>query len=54
MNYLTDVIEHKIELTDSTPIQCKQYRMPYHLQQEVDRQVKQMLAKGIIQESQSP
>ena len=49
----TDVLSHKINLTDSIPVSCKQYKLPYSLQEEVDRQVKQMLDKGIIKKSKS-
>ena len=51
---LTDVIEYKTFFIDSIPMQCRQYKVPYSLQQEVDRQVKQMFYKGIIQSIKSP
>ena len=49
----TDLIYHKITLTDETPIQAKQYKFPHNLKEEVDRQVEQMLKKGIITQSSS-
>lgn len=49
----TDLIEHRIPLTDDIPVVAKQYKLPYNLKTEVNRQVKQLLEKGIIKESES-
>ena len=49
---LTDLIQHEIETSD--PIRTKQYRYsPIH-QEEIKMQIKEMLAKVIIRESDSP
>ena len=50
----TDLIRHRIELTDDKPVNAKQHKLPHNLKKEVDKQVKQMLDKGIIRESDSP
>ena len=31
----TDVIQHKIKLTDDTPIRCKPYPLPYAMREEL-------------------
>ena len=50
----TDVLTHRIHLTHDVPIREKQYKIPYNLRQEVDRQVEQLYKNGIIQPSESP
>lgn len=47
-------ITHKIDLTDDIPINVKQYRYPQLLQNEIEKQVQQMLKDKIIEESDSP
>lgn len=51
---LTNLIQHEIKTTDENPINTKQYRYPPIHQEEIKKQIKDMLAKGIIQESDSP
>jgi hypothetical protein len=43
----TDVAEHRIITGDAIPIRRPQYRTPYALREEMDRQVKDMLQKGL-------
>ena len=50
----TDVIEHQILVGDAQPIRRLQYRVPYSLRDEMKAQVKKMLDKDIIRESNSP
>ena len=50
----TDVIEHKIVVTDPTPIRRPQYRTPYALRGEMECQVNDMLQKGVIRKTHSP
>jgi hypothetical protein len=50
----TDLVEHRIVTGNAKPIRKAQYRVPFALRQEVQDQVKDMLAKGIIEESNSP
>ena len=50
----TDVVVHKIETADATPIKKAPYKTPFALRQEMNRQVQKMLDKGVISPSQSP
>lgn len=51
---LTDLIQHEIKTSDENPIHTKQYRYPPIHQEEIKKQIKEMFAKGIIRESDSP
>jgi hypothetical protein len=42
----TTVVEHKIIVTDPTPIRRPQYRTPFVLRGEMEAEVKDMLKKG--------
>lgn len=46
--------EHKINTGDATPLRQRAYRLPQAAQEEVDRQIKQMLRSKVIEESHSP
>ena len=50
----THLAEHKIELTDNTPINLKSYRIPASLKAELDEHIDKLLKLGIIEESNSP
>ena len=50
----THLAEHKIELTDNTPINLKSYRIPASLKAELDDHIDKLLKLGIIEESNSP
>lgn len=50
----TDAAHHHIPTTDNAPIHVKQYRYPPIHREEIDRQVKDLLEKNIIQPSRSP
>jgi hypothetical protein len=50
----TDLVERTIGTGDAKPIRKAPYRVPFALRQEMENQVNDMLAKGIIQESASP
>jgi hypothetical protein len=50
----TDLVEHEIITGDAEPIRRPPYRVPFSLRQEMDRQVQDMLKKGVIRESTSP
>ena len=43
----TDVIQHKIKLTDDTPIRCKSYPLPYAVREELQNEVDRMLEMGV-------
>ncbi|XP_042030060.1 uncharacterized protein LOC121776994 [Salvia splendens] len=47
--------DHRIHLLpNSKPVNVRPYRYPYFQKNEIERQVREMLAQGIIQRSQSP
>jgi hypothetical protein len=50
----TNVVVHKIETGDATPIKKAPYKTPFALRQEMKRQVQKMLDKGVISPSYSP
>lgn len=51
----TSVYEQTIELKPhTTPIYTKQYRLPHAQKSELDKQIKNMLDTGIIEEARSP
>ena len=50
----TDVIQHKIKLTDDTPIRCKSYPLPYAVREELQNEVDRMLEMGVVRPSTSP
>lgn len=50
----TDIIKHKIDTGAAAPIRQRARRLPTNHQEEVDRQVKDMLSRGIIEPSKSP
>ena len=49
-----DIEKHKIVLTDDQPVAQRPYRQSIRDAEETDRQVKDLLAKGLIRESTSP
>lgn len=50
----TTLTAHQITTTDEIPINIKNYRHPNALQGEIRKQVNELLAGGIVQESNSP
>ncbi|KAL4313107.1 hypothetical protein GQ457_01G008060 [Hibiscus cannabinus] len=47
--------DHAIKLhSESQPVNLRPYRFPYYQKTEVERQIKEMLAASIIQQSKSP
>ena len=46
--------EHSIDTGDSRPVKQRPYRIPVHLNKVVDRQVNDMLERGLIRSSNSP
>ena len=48
------ILEHKIRLTDHTPFRVKQYPIPAHAHEAVDKEIDNMLACGVISPSNSP
>lgn len=50
----SNVIKHNIETKDEFPVYTKSYRYPFIHKQEVEKQISDMLTKGIIRPSTSP
>ena len=50
----TNVVVHKIETGDGTPIRKAPHKTPFALRQEMNRQVQKMLDKGAVSSSYSP
>ena len=50
----TDVIKHKIRVTDNTPFRIKQYPIPVHAQDAVEKEIDNMIACDVIRPSDSP
>ena len=50
----TNCVEHSIETSDSAPIHCKQFRLPYSQKQAARQQLEQMLDNKVIEEANSP
>lgn len=51
---LTNLTEHKIELTDTTPIHVRQFRLDRHRAQALDEIVDKLNAKDKMEQSLSP
>ena len=50
----SNVIQHQITLTDSTPIRSKPYPLPYAITENLKTEIQEMLDLGIIRTSASP
>ena len=50
----TDVVTHKINLTDNTPFKERTRRIPPGMYEEVKQHLQEMLDAGVIRESSSP
>ena len=50
----TNMIKHKIELTEKNPVRSRPYPLPYTMRANLKKEIKDMLSFGIIQESNSP
>ena len=49
----TDVIQHRVKLTDDTPIRCKPYPLPNPMREELRNEVDSMLEMGVVKPSTS-
>lgn len=50
----TDTIRHRIYTNDSRPIKQRMRRLPHQMAEEADKQVDDMLKRGVIEKSSSP
>ena len=48
------MIQHRVKLTDDTPICCKPYPLPYPMREELQNEVDSMLEMGVVRSSTSP
>ena len=44
----TDVIQHRVKLTDDTPMRCKPYALPYAMWEELRNEVESMLEMEVV------
>jgi len=51
---VTNLIEHKVQLTETEPVKHKSYPIPYKMQKDVDKEIDDMLAMGVIERSEAP
>jgi len=49
-----EIVEHVINIKDSSPIKQVPRRIPIHMRKEVDEIIEEMKGQGVIEESQSP
>ena len=47
---VTNLIEHKVQLTETEPVKHKSYPIPYKMQKDID----DMLTMGVIERSEVP
>jgi hypothetical protein len=50
---VTNLIEHRIQLTRTEPVRCKMYPVPYKLQETIDKEIKDMESMNIIERSEA-
>ena len=51
---MPDVIQHRVKLTDDTPIRCKPYPLSCEMREELLNEVDSMLQMGVVRPSTSP
>ena len=44
--WVTHLIEHKVELTETDPVKHKPYPIPYKMQEIIDKEIDEMLRMG--------
>ena len=49
----TDLVKHEIKVTSDVPVQSRTYPTPFHLQQDIDKEIEIMIKNGIIERSES-
>jgi len=51
---VTNLTEHKVQLTEAEPVKHKSYPVPYKMQKDIDKEIDDMLAMGVIESSEEP
>ena len=51
---VTNLIDHKVELTQREPVRCKAYLTPYKMQEIVDKEIDDLLEMGVVGHSEAP
>jgi len=51
---VTNLIEHKVQLTETEPVKHKSYSIPYKMQKDIDKEIDDTLATGVIERSEAP
>ena len=51
---VTNLIEHKVELTQREPVRCKVYPTAYEMQEIVDMEIDDLLEMGMTEHSEAP
>ena len=46
---VTNLIEHKVQLTQTEPMKHKSYPIPYKMQKDIDKEIDDMLTMGVIE-----
>ena len=54
MSRETDVIQHRVKLTDDTPIRCKPYPLSYATRVELRNEVGSELEMGVVRQTSRP
>jgi len=49
-----NLIEHKLQLTETEPVKHKSYAIPYKMQKDIDTEIDDVLAMGVIERSEAP
>jgi len=50
---VTNLTEHKVELTQREPVRCKAYPTPYKMQEIVDKEIDDLLEMGVTEHSEA-
>jgi hypothetical protein len=50
---VTNLIEHHIKLTNTEPIHCKMYPLPYKLQEVIDKEIEEMERLSVVEPSEA-
>jgi len=51
---VTNLIEHKVEITQREPVRCKAYPTPYKTQEIVDKDIDDLVEMGVFGHSKAP